>query len=249
MKDVFVADAWLSGTGPADASFGCRIAFGRDGMMYVALGDRNTPQGGQNPGDHLGKIVRLRDDGTVPPDNPFVGKPGYKPEIYSFGHRNQQGLAVHPETGELWETEQGPNGGDEVNIILSGRNYGWPLVSFGRTYQGPRQSEIPWKEGMEQPLVFWVPSIATSGMAFYTGDRFPAWRGNLFVGALRQGEVPGTGHLERIVFNNNEEELRREQLLTELRQRIRDVRQGPDGLLYVLTDEEQGALLRIEPAS
>ena len=224
VKDVFVADAWLSGTGPADASFGCRIAFGRDGMMYVALGDRNTPQGGQNPGDHLGKIVRLRDDGTVPPDNPFVGKPGYKPEIYSLGHRNQQGLAVHPETGALWETEQGPNGGDEVNIILPGRNYGWPLV-------------------------FWVPSIATSGMAFYTGDRFPAWRGNVLVGALRQGEIPGTGHIERIVFNNNEEELRRESLLTELRQRIRDIRQGPDGLLYVLTEEEQGALLRIEPAS
>jgi glucose/arabinose dehydrogenase len=218
-------------------------------MMYVTLGDRNVSQGGQNPGDHLGKIVRLKDDGAVPPDNPFVGKAGYKPEIYSLGHRNQQGLAVHPQTGELWETEQGPNGGDEINIILPGKNYGWPLVSFGRTYQGPRQSEIPWKEGMEQPIVFWVPSIATSGMTFYTGDRFPRWKGNVFVGALREGEIPGTGHMERVVFNQAGDELRRESLLTELRQRIRDIRQGPDGFLYVLTEEDQGALLRIEPAS
>jgi glucose/arabinose dehydrogenase len=247
VKDVFVGDAWVTGTGPSDGSFGSRIAFGRDGMMYVTLGDRNVPHGGQNPGDHLGKIVRLRDDGTVPPDNPFVGKAGYKPEIYTLGHRNQQGLAVHPETGALWETEQGPNGGDEINIIEAGRNYGWPLVSFGRTYQGPRQSEIPWKEGMEQPLIFWVPSIATSGMTFYTGDRFPRWKGNVFVGALREGEIPGTGHLERIVFNQQGDELRRESLLTELKQRIRDVRQGPDGMLYVLTEEDNGALLRMEP--
>jgi aldose sugar dehydrogenase len=247
VKDVFVGDAWVTGTGPSDGSFGSRIAFGRDGMMYVTLGDRNVPHGGQNPGDHLGKIVRLRDDGTVPPDNPFVGKGGYKPEIYTLGHRNQQGLALHPDTGALWETEQGPNGGDEINVIEAGRNYGWPLVSFGRTYQGPRQSEIPWKEGMEQPLIFWVPSIATSGMTFYTGDRFPRWKGNVFVGALREGEIPGTGHLERIVFNQQGDELRRESLLTELKQRIRDVRQGPDGLLYVLTEEDNGALLRMEP--
>ena len=249
LKDIFVGDAWVSGTGPSDGSFGSRIAFGRDGMMYVSLGDRNVSQGGQNPGDHLGKIVRLKDDGTVPSDNPFLGKSGYKPEIYTLGHRNQQGLAVHPETGELWETEQGPNGGDEINIILAGKNYGWPLVSFGRTYQGPRQSEIPWKEGMEQPLVFWVPSIATSGLTFYTGDRFPRWKGNVFVGALREGEIPGTGHMERVVLNQAGDELRREKLLIELRQRIRDIRQGPDGFLYVLTEEDQGALLRIEPAS
>jgi glucose/arabinose dehydrogenase len=183
----------------------------------------------------------------VPPDNPFVAKAGYKPEIFSLGHRNQQGLAVHPETGAIWSSEQGPNGGDEINVILPGRNYGWPLVSYGRTYAGPRQSETPWREGMEPPIVYWVPSIATSGMAFYTGDRFPAWKGNVFVGALRTGEIPGTGHLERIVFNGNGEELRRESLLTELHQRIRDVRQGPNGFLYVLTEEDQGALLRIEP--
>jgi glucose/arabinose dehydrogenase len=249
VRDVFVADAWVTGTGPADGSFGSRLLFGRDGMLYVTSGDRNVAAGGQNPNDHLGKILRLRDDGTVPPDNPFVGKAGYKPEIYTLGHRNQQGLALHPETGAIWETEQGPNGGDEINIILPGKNYGWPLVSFGRTYQGPRQSEIPWREGMEQPLVFWVPSIATSGMAFYTGDKFPSWKGNIFVGALRTGEIPGTGHIERVVLNAQGDELRREWLLTELHQRIRDVRQGPDGFLYVLTEEEQGVLLRIEPAS
>lgn len=247
VHDIFVADAWVTGTGAADASFGSRLAFGRDGTLFVTSGDRNVAAGGQNPNDHLGKILRLRDAGTVPPDNPFVGKAGYKPEIYSLGHRNQQGLAIHPLTGALWETEQGPNGGDEINIILPGRNYGWPLVSFGRTYQGPRQSEVPWREGLEQPIVFWVPSIATSGMTFYTGDRFPNWKGNVFVGALRTGEIPGTGHVERVVFNAQDEEMRREWLLTELHQRIRDVRQGPDGFLYVLTEEEQGALLRIEP--
>lgn len=247
VRDVFVADAWVSGTGPADGSFGSRLLFDRDGMLYITSGDRNVAAGGQNPNDHLGKILRLKDDGTVPPDNPFVGKGGYKPEIYTLGHRNQQGLVLHPTTGAIWETEQGPNGGDEINIILPGRNYGWPLVSFGRTYQGPRQSEVPFKEGMEQPIVFWVPSIATSGMAFYTGDKFPNWKGNVFVGALRTGEIPGTGHVERVVFNDRGEELRREWLLTELHQRVRDIRQGPDGLLYVLTEEEQGALLRIEP--
>ena len=248
VRDIFVAEAWVTGTGPADGSFGSRLLFGKDGMLYITSGDRNVAAGGQNPNDHLGKIMRLRDDGTVPPDNPFVGKAGYKPEIYSLGHRNQQGLVLHPDTGAIWETEQGPNGGDEINIILPGRNYGWPLVSFGRTYQGPRQSEVPYKEGMEQPIVFWVPSIATSGMALYTGDKFANWKGNVFVGALRTGEIPGTGHIERVVFNDKGDEMRREWLLTDLHQRVRDIRQGPDGLLYVLTEEDQGALLRIEPA-
>jgi glucose/arabinose dehydrogenase len=247
VKDVFVADAWVTGTGPSDGSFGSRIIFGRDGMLYLTSGDRNIKAGGQNPDDHLGKIMRLRDDGSVPGDNPFAGRNGYRPEIFSLGHRNQQGLAVHPQTGELWSNEQGPNGGDEINVILPGRNYGWPLVSHGRTYAGPRQSEIPWREGMEQPIVVWVPSIAVSGMTFYTGDRFPRWKGNVFVGGLRTGEVPRTGHIERLVFNENGDELRRESLLTELRQRIRDVRQGPDGFLYVLTEEDEAALLKIEP--
>jgi aldose sugar dehydrogenase len=248
VNDIFVADAWLSGTGANDGSFGSRLVFDRDGMLFITSGDRNIAAGGQNPNDHFGKILRVRDDGSVPPDNPFVGRAGYKPEIYSLGHRNQQGLALHPSSGALWENEQGPNGGDEINIILPGRNYGWPLVSFGRTYQGPRQSEIPWREGMEQPIVYWTPSIAVSGLTFYTGDKFPNWKGNVFVGGLRQGEIPRTGHIERIVFNDKFDEMRREQILTEMRQRVRDVRQGPDGFLYVLTEEDQAALLRIEPA-
>ena len=226
---------------------GSRIAFARDGTIYMTTGAVNG-NAAQDPNSDYGKVLRLRDDGTVPSDNPFVGKPGHKPEVFSLGHRDQLGLAVHPETGAILSNENGPNGGDEINLILPGRNYGWPLMSYGRTYQGPRQSEVPWREGFEQPVVFWVPSIALSGMTFYTGDRFPAWKGNVFVGGMRKGEIPGTGRLERVVFNANLEELRRESLLTDLKQRIRDVRQGPDGLLYVLTEEEDGALLRIEPA-
>jgi glucose/arabinose dehydrogenase len=244
VRDIFVAEPWKD----APSGSGSRIAFGRDGTLYVTTGAVNGTSA-QDPNTHHGKVLRLRDDGTVPPDNPFVGRAGYKPEVYSLGHRNALGLMVHPETGAVWENENGPNGGDEINIILPGRNYGWPVVSHGRTYEGPRVSDTPWwKEGIEMPVVFWVPSIAISGMAAYTGDRFPAWKGNVFVGGMRTGEIPGTGHLERIVFNGKFEELRRESLLTELRQRIRDVRQGPDGFLYLLTDEDPGALLRIEPA-
>jgi glucose/arabinose dehydrogenase len=243
VRDIFVAD-WL----PENANgYNSRIVFGRDGMLYVTNGASNSDSS-QDPNSHRGKVMRLRDDGTVPPDNPFVGRPGYKPEIYTMGHRNTLGLIVHPVTGEVWNNENGPNGGDEINIILPGRNYGWPVASYGRTYEGPRVSEVPWREGIEQPLVFWVPSIAVAGMAVYTGDRFPAWKNNVFVGSMRMGEIPGTGHLERIVFNNKTEELRREVMLGELHQRIREVRQGPDGLLYLLTDEDEGALLKIEPA-
>ena len=242
-RDIFTAD-WL----PEDANgYNSRIAFGRDGMIYVSNGASNS-DAAQDPNSHRGKILRLRDDGTVPPDNPFAGRAGYKPEIYSMGHRNTLGLIVHPVTGALWNCEDGPNGSDKINIILPGRNYGWPVASYGRTYEGPRVSEVPWREGIEQPLVFWVPSIAVSGLAIYTGDRFPAWKNNAFVGSMRTGEIPGTGHLERIVFNDKTEELRRETMLTELHQRIRDVRQGPDGLLYLLTDEDPGAVLRVEPA-
>ena len=165
-----------------------------------------------------------------------------------MGHRDQLGLTVHAATGTVLAAEHGPNGGDEVNVILPGRNYGWPKFSFGRTYEGPRISETPLGPGIEQPLVLWIPSIAPTGLTFYTGDQLPAWKGNLFVGSARRGEVPRTGGLERVVVNDKLEELRRESLLTELHQRIRDVRQGPDGLLYVITDEDDGALLRIEPA-
>jgi glucose/arabinose dehydrogenase len=202
----------------------------------------------QDPASLRGKILRLNDDGSVPPDNPFVGRQGYRPEIYTLGHRNTLGLIVHPTTGAIWNHENGPNGGDEINVIAPGKNYGWPTVSFGRDYAGPRISEHPTQQGMESPIVAWIPSIAVAGMAVYTGGRFPAWKGNVFVGAMREGEVPGTGHLQRIVFNDRMEEMRRESLLRELRQRIREVRQGPDELLYLLTDEDDGAILRIEPA-
>jgi glucose/arabinose dehydrogenase len=168
--------------------------------------------------------------GTVGSIQEFVGKAGHKPEVYTLGHRSSLGLAMHPGTGEMWLNENGPNGGDEINILKPGANYGWPIVSFGRTYPGPWQSDKFWREGIEQPIVFWVPSIAVSGMAFYTGDRLPKWKGDVFVGALREGEIPGTGHLERILFNEKMEELRRESLLVPLQQRIRDVRQGPDQL-------------------
>jgi aldose sugar dehydrogenase len=247
VRDIFVTESWMKGNDLADGRFGSRILFAKDGTLFITVGDRDRADGGQNTRDDFGKVVRVNDDGTIPKDNPFVGRAGYLPEIYTLGQRNQQGLTLNPVTGELWASEQGPNGGDEINVIKAGRNYGWPLVSYGRQYAGPNQSEIPYKEGMELPIVFWVPSIATSGMTFYTGDTFPAWKNNVFVGAMRQGEIDRTGHIERIVFNAKWEEIRREQMLNELHQRIRDIRQGPDGLLYVLTDEDQGALLRIEP--
>jgi glucose/arabinose dehydrogenase len=213
-------------------------------MLYVTT----AGNGAQDPNSQGGKVLRLKDDGTVPSDNPFAGKAGYKPEIYTLGHRSSLGLAMNPGTGEMWLNENGPNGGDEINILKPGLNYGWPTVSYGRTYPGPWQSERPGHAGFEPPVVYWVPSIAVSGMAFYTGDRLPKWKGDVFVGSLRTGEIPGTGHLERILFNEKMEELRRESLLVDLRQRIRDVRQGSDGLLYVVTDMEEGAVLRIEPA-
>jgi glucose/arabinose dehydrogenase len=236
VADIFVTE----GSGPT------RIAFGRDGTLFMTVsGDEHDPQ---NPAKHGGKVLRVKDDGSIPSDNPFVGHADAKPEVYTIGHRNSLGLALHPGTGQMWQNENGPNGGDEINILKAGANYGWPLVSLGRTYQGPWQSERPRHDEFEAPVVYWMPAIAVSGMTFYTGDRFPKWKGDVFVGSLRTGEIPGTGHVERILFNEKMEELRRESLLTDLRQRIRDIRQGPDGLLYVLTDEKQGAVLRIEPA-
>jgi glucose/arabinose dehydrogenase len=234
-----------------------RIAFGKDGMVYMTVGYGDTPVGnpdpaGAPPQDRMslaGKVLRLKDDGTVPPDNPFAGRSNSRPEIFTLGHRNMLGLAVHPDTGAIWESENGPNGGDEINVLLAGKNYGWPVVSYGRFYLGPRVNNHAWQEGMEDPLVFWVPAIATSGLTFYTGDRFPQWKGSVFAGGMRQGEVPRSGHLDRIDFNEKWEELHRESMFWELRQRIRDVRQGPDGLLYVLTAENDGALIRMEPAA
>jgi aldose sugar dehydrogenase len=236
-EDVFVAEQGAGGPTP--------FVFGHDGMLYVAT------SGGvaQDPMNHGGKVLRLHDDGRIPDDNPFAGREGYLPELYTLGHRNSLGLTVHPATGEIWQSENGPNGGDEINVIRPGLNYGWPLVSLGRTYQGPWQSDlnIPTHADFEPPVVYWMPAIAVAGLTFYTGDALDRWTGDLFVGGLRYGEIPGTGRLDRILLNPNMEELRRESLLVELRQRIRDVAEGPDGLLYVVTDEDEGAVLRIEP--
>lgn len=240
MKDIFVSDVAATS----------RIAFGRDGTLYMSMtgNDPQDPNFPQNPNSLGGKVLRLNDDGTIPRDNPFVGQPGHRPEVYTLGHRGTLGLALHPATGEMWQNEDGPNGGDEINILKPGGNYGWPIVSLGRDYPGPLHNGAFGHAGFEAPVVYWMPAIGVSGMAFYTGDKLPKWKGDVFVGALRTGEIPGTDHLERILFNQEMQELRRESLLTELRQRIRDVRQGPDGFLYVLTDEKDGAVLRIEPA-
>jgi aldose sugar dehydrogenase len=240
VADLFTGE-WNNGAS------GSRLAFGRDGTIYMTTG-APFDEKAQQANTVYGKVLRLTEDGKAPPDNPFVGRPDARPEVFSMGHRDQLGLTVHEGSGTVLAAEHGPNGGDEVNLILPGRNYGWPKFSFGRNYEGPRFSEAPLGPGIEQPLVLWVPSIAPTGLTFYTGDRFPSWKGNLFVGSARRGEVPRTGGLERVVMNDKLEELRRETLLTELHQRIRDVRQGPDGLLYVITDEDDGALLRIEPA-
>jgi glucose/arabinose dehydrogenase len=244
VEEIFEADAWRELTG-GDAS---RILFAPDGTLYMSSSHRRDPESPQDPRSHVGKILRLNDDGSVPDDNPFVGNDDWLPEIWSTGHRTVLGLTFHPDTGALWETENGPQGGDEVNILERGANYGWPLVTYGRDYSGLPAAPQPWRADLVAPVVFWVPSIAASGLAFYSGARIPAWRGNLFVGAMTVGRIPRTGRLERIVFAENGGEIRRESLLGDLHQRIRDVREGPDGLLYLLTDEADGALLVIEPA-
>lgn len=244
---VDVRDIFASGATRTESS---RMGFGRDGMLYMSISASGTGPDvfrSADPNDYAGKTVRLRDDGTIPPDNPFVNKSGYRPGIYTLGHRNGHSMALNPETGEFWMTEQGPNGGDEINVLKPGANYGWPYVSAGRNYMGVKVSDAPWKEGFEQAVVTWVPSIAVAGGTFYTGDRFPGWKRSFFAGGLREGETPRTGQLQRIEFNDKWEEIRREPMLRELHQRIRDVRQGPDGLLYLVTGEDQGALLRIEP--
>jgi len=244
VQDVFVADAWQ----PLNGGDGSRVVFGPDGKMYFSSSHRRNPDAPQDLSSDVGKILRLNDDGTIPKDNPFVGKAGAKPEIYSLGHRTVLGLTFKPGTNELWETENGPQGGDEVNVIKAGKNYGWPLVTYGRDYDGKRLPgpSDSLRGGFEPPELFWVPSVTASGILFYSGDKIPAWKGNLFLGSMTVGRLPGTGNLQRIVFNQNGEQ-RRESLLTDLHQRIRDVRQGPDGMLYLLTDENDGALLKIEP--
>ena len=224
------------------AHFGCRIVDRGDGTLYLTLGDRfSRKEDAQRLDNHLGKIVRIRKDGSVPDDNPFAGRPGPLPEIWSYGHRNGQGATLGPD-GRLWMTEHGPQGGDEINIAQAGRNYGWPVITYGENYGGGKIGDgITAKEGMEQPLHYWVPSIATSGMAFLTSDRYGAsWKGNLFVGSLK------FGYLDRIELKDGKV-VAEHKLLEDGRARIRDVKQGPDGLLYVLTDESNGKLLRLRP--
>ena len=222
--------------------FGSRLVFARDGTLFISLGDRgNHMHAAQDTKNHIGTVIRLNDDGTVPKDNPFVGKDGALPEIFSYGHRNVQGMVLNTETGEVWTHELGPRGGDEVNILKAGANYGWPVITHGIDYDGSIISERTHAPGMEQPLVYWDPSIAPSGMAFYRGDKFPRWRGNLFVGVLK------FQHLRRLELDGGKV-VHQETLLKSLGERIRDVRSGPDGYLYVLTDSPEGRLLRLEPA-
>ena len=245
VEDIFVA----STRSESVVNFGGPMVFGNDGKLYLAVGERQEQERAQDTLDHAGKVLRLNEDGTVPADNPFVGRDGYLPEIFTVGHRSPQGLAVHPDTGELWQHEHGPLGGDEINVLEAGANYGWPLVSYGTDYDGTVITEtgLVALEGMKAPLVYWVPSIAPSGLSFYSGEPFAAWNGNALVGAMMRGRVRGTGHFQRLTFENGRA-ITREPILLELRQRIREAVPGPDGLIYVLTDENPGLLLRLSPA-
>ncbi|MDH3661828.1 MAG: PQQ-dependent sugar dehydrogenase [Alphaproteobacteria bacterium] len=221
--------------------FGSRLEFGPAGHLYVTVGERGNPDTAQNLERHGGSLVRIEPDGAIPSDNPFVGRSGALPEIYSYGHRNPQGLAIHPETGRVWTQEHGPQGGDEVNLIVSGANYGWPEISWGLNYGGtPVGSGLREMDGMTQPAYFWDPSIAPSGMTFYDGDAFPEWQGDLFVGALKFQLI---ARLEM----EGDKVIGEERLLEGELGRIRDVRTGPDGFLYILTDEPNGGLYRVAP--
>jgi glucose/arabinose dehydrogenase len=222
--------------------FGSRLVFDREGLLYVTLGDRGDMQRAQRLDDHAGKILRLTDEGKPAPNNPLAATAGTLPEIYSLGHRNVQGATLHPKTGVLWAIEHGPQGGDELNVVKAGRNYGWPVITYGVNYGiGTRIGEGTHKAGMEQPVKYWVPSPAICGFAFYEGDRFPRWRGDALIGALR-------GHALIRVRLDGERFVAEEFMLRDQVPRLRDVRIGPDGLVYLLTDEENGAVLRLEPA-
>ncbi|HMB72804.1 MAG TPA: PQQ-dependent sugar dehydrogenase [Gammaproteobacteria bacterium] len=256
VEQIFVANAWEE-----SGNLGGRIAFGPDNTLYVTVGDRDRlccvgyddaslRMKAQALDNHIGKTLRLTDDGGVPLDNPFVGRADAAPEVFTFGHRNGYGLSFHPETGELWQAEIGPMGGDEVNILLPGHNYGWPLVSTGRNYTGTLVSDEPWaRPGMDNPRIHWVPSISPSSVLWYTGDKFPDWQNNLFVGAL------STRQLQRIAFGQPSQAEQREGLLVDLELRVRDVAQSPDGYIYVATEENfggsdaNGQVLRIEPVA
>ena len=234
---LFVAEP----AGSGGRHFGSRLVFDDAGYLYITVGDRGDMPRAQRLDDHAGSTLRLHDDGRVPEDNPFLDTPGARPELYTIGNRNAQGMTLHPQTRAIWQVEHGPRGGDELNRIEAGLNYGWPVITHGINYTGTRIGEgIQEMEGMEQPLYHWTPSIAPSGMAFYAGEAFPNWQGNLFVGALAHR------HLARLVMDGDKV-IQEEQLLKELGQRIRDVRQGPDGLLWLLTDDRNGAMLRLSP--
>ncbi|MFT4671209.1 MAG: glucose/arabinose dehydrogenase [Pseudohongiellaceae bacterium] len=247
VEEIFVAQ------GVDSAIAASALLFTPDKKLLMSVGGAYvftaTGEYAQDPEVHYGKLLRLNADGSAAADNPFFTGGEYLPEVYSLGHRNQLGLALHPTTGDLWASENGPQGGDEANIIQPGGNYGWPTVSFSRQYRGDWVSPTPWLAEFESPAVMWWPSIAPAGITFYSGEHFPKWQGNLFVASLLEGRIPHTGHLERIVFNSRGEEIRREGLLRNLRHRVRDVQQGSDGYLYVLTDEVDGMLLRLEPAN
>ena len=237
VKIIFRQDGPLS----SGNHYGCRIVQASDGNLFVALGEHFAYRDeAQNLGNHLGKLIRIAPDGSAPKDNPFVGRADARPEIWSYGHRNAQGLAINPATGELWETEHGPRGGDEVNIIGKGKNYGWPVIGYGIDYSGAKIHDSTARPGMEQPIKYWVPSIAPSGMAFYTAELFPKWSGSLFTGALA-GRM-----LVRLSLDGNTI-TGEERLLQNLNERIRDVRQGPDGALWLLTDSSAGRVLRVSP--
>jgi glucose/arabinose dehydrogenase len=227
---------------PGGNHYGSRLLFAPDGNLFVTLGDRFTYRDqAQSTADHLGTVVRIRDDGSIPEDNPFKGQANAQPEIYSYGHRNSQGIALRPGTSEIWQHEHGPRGGDEVNLLKPGANYGWPKITYGVDYSGAIISDKKEMPGMEQPVVYWVPSIAPSGMAFYDGDKMPAWKGDLFVGAL------ALTHLRRLRLDG-QRVTEQEVLLEDLGDRIRDVRSGPDGFLYIVTDDPRnGKVLRLEP--
>jgi len=258
VQEIFVADAW-----EASGNTAARVFFGPGGMLFLTVGDRDRlcclNNGKEDNSlrikaqaldNHVGKTLRLKDDGTVPPDNPFVGRAGAKPEIYTYGHRNGYGLTVNPDTSEVWQAEIGPLGGDEINILLPGHNYGWPLVSMGRNYTGTLVSDEPFfRKGMDNARMFWVPSISPSSLMFYNGDRFKGWKGSLFVGGLTNRS------LIRVSFNQPSQAERRELLLGPFNQRIRDVQLGPDGNLYVATEGQTGGnaadgmVLKIEPVN
>jgi len=250
VEEIFEAQPYA----PTPGHYGARMVFDGKGHLFLSSGDRMAPPAGdlehhpaQDLNTHHGKILRLNEDGSVPRDNPFVGKPNVKPEIWSYGHRNPQGLALDPATGSLWETEHGPQGGDELNFIRPSSNYGWPVITYGMNYGSGSPIGARERAGMQQPEAFWVPSIAPSGLMIYTGDKFPEWQGNAFVGGLSSGYR----QLSRVWFDESREHVANREALLNTQYRIRDVRQGPDGFIYIATDNTLGnptPILRLEPA-